>query len=431
MISMVPHPIGWRPLLCATPLLCAILGAVFWHGPASAAEGAAGPAALKVCIDTSSPVAPVDRKLAQAVADAEHKPLAVHEFDGSGDDDGYDYKNFTKLAADQCQIILGFPVDATRTSVPPGLTATAPYGRIGFVLVTPRSSRANSLASLPKGTDVAVTNETMPNLYFESHPNIAADIYQKDADTIGSLVEHRDRAAMVWRPTIISYLVAHNLTAKFKWSQLDEPHARWNLVGLHDPTGADAAANFDRSVASMRGDGSLEHVLSPFASVVPEPSHALDRSDASPVGGYRDLAPTTMAAPILLVSAEAAMTPATGGGNGVDAAPALYTAEQASTGKQKFADNCAQCHGDNLEGMAGPALKGDLFASAKANFHVGDIFSIVAKNMPSTQPGSLSHEDYTQIMAFLLQQNGYPAGPSPLVFETALTSTVPLVYRGK
>nr|WP_321984719.1 c-type cytochrome [uncultured Lichenicoccus sp.] len=431
MPSMMPHPLRRHLMVCSALGCAAIGGATLWHGPATAATAPVSPTGLRVCIDTSSPVASVDRKLAQAVADAQHVPLAVHEFDGSGDDDGYDYKNFRQLAAEQCQIILGFPVDATKTTVPEGLAATAAYGRIGFVLVTPRSSRANSLASLPRGTDVAVTNETMPNLYFEAHPNIAADIYQKDADTIASLTQHRDRAAMVWRPTIISYLMAHNLTAKYKWNELNEPHARWNLVGLHAPGGADAAAAFDRSVASLRSSGSLGALLSPFAAEVPEATHAADRSDASPAAAFRDDATDAPAAPIVLVSAEAAMMPPAAGGGSGDAAPALYTADQATAGKQKFADNCSQCHGDNLEGMAGPALKGDLFASAKANFQVGDIFNIVVKNMPSTQPGSLSHDDYTQIMSFILQQNGFPAGSSPLVFDTALASRIPLIYRGK
>ncbi|TLU72174.1 c-type cytochrome [Lichenicoccus roseus] len=395
------------------------LGVVLMHGPATAASMPANASTLSVCIDTSSPVAPMDRKLAQAVASQQHRALAVHEFDGSGDDDGYDYKNFRALAADQCQIILGYPLDATRGTAPAGLVATAPYGRIGFVLVTPSASRADSLASLPKGTDVAVTNETMPNLYFENHPNIAADIYQKDADTIASLVEHHDRAAMVWRPTIVSYLLAHHLTSDFKWHQLDEPHARWNLVGLHDPAQAGAASAFDHSVAALRDSGGLEPLLSPYASVSADGTRGVRRSDAG------------TGSPILLVSAAAAMTQPAAGGGSPDAAPALYTAAQADAGKQKFADNCAQCHGDNLEGMAGPALKGDLFASAKANFHVGDIFNIVVKNMPSTQPGSLSHDDYTQIMAYILQQNGYPAGSNPLVFDATLTSNVPLIYRGK
>ena len=40
--------------------------------------------------------------------------------------------------------------------------------------------------------------------------------------------------------------------------------------------------------------------------------------------------------------------------------PALYTAAQASAGGTIFAQQCATCHGAQLEGVAGPALKGDV-----------------------------------------------------------------------
>ncbi len=114
-----------------------------------------------------------------------------------------------------------------------------------------------------------------------------------------------------------------------------------------------------------------------------------------------------------------------------DAPPAVFTADQAKAGAQKFSDNCEQCHGAQLEGRAGPALKGPNFASAKAAFTIGDIFTIVSQNMPASQPGTLPPDDYVQVMAFLLQQNGYPAGSKPLTFDEAAASKVPLVYRGK
>ena len=44
--------------------------------------------------------------------------------------------------------------------------------------------------------------------------------------------------------------------------------------------------------------------------------------------------------------------------------------------------------------------------------------------MPASNPGSLQHDDYVQIMAFLLQQNGYPAGAKELTFEDAGASKV-------
>ena len=51
--------------------------------------------------------------------------------------------------------------------------------------------------------------------------------------------------------------------------------------------------------------------------------------------------------------------------------------------------------------------------------------------MPATQPGTLPHDDYVEIMAFLLQQNGYPAGKTELTFDGASASEVPMIYHGK
>ena len=59
------------------------------------------------------------------------------------------------------------------------------------------------------------------------------------------------------------------------------------------------------------------------------------------------------------------------------------------------------------------------------------MFNFVAKLMPSATPVSLTHEQDVQIMAFILQQNGYPAGSNELVYEDAEKSKVPLRYYGK
>jgi mono/diheme cytochrome c family protein len=115
--------------------------------------------------------------------------------------------------------------------------------------------------------------------------------------------------------------------------------------------------------------------------------------------------------------------------------PALYTADQATKGALAYYQNCAVCHGPLLDGQSGgysgPALKGADFADPSYDFHVSDIFNFVAKLMPSATPGSLMHEQYVQIMAFILQQNGYPAGSHELVYEEAEKSKVPIRYYGK
>ena len=93
------------------------------------------------------------------------------------------------------------------------------------------------------------------------------------------------------------------------------------------------------------------------------------------------------------------------------------------------------CHGPLLEGQSGgypgPALKGADFADPSYDFHVSEIFNFVAKLMPPGTPGSLTHEQDVLIMAYILQQNGYPPGSQELTYEGAEKSRVPMRYYGK
>jgi len=111
------------------------------------------------------------------------------------------------------------------------------------------------------------------------------------------------------------------------------------------------------------------------------------------------------------------------------APPALYTAAQATAGADVFAQNCAMCHGSDLSGAAGPALIGQAFAATSNKYTVGSIFSEISQQMPAGQPASLTHEQYEDVTAYILQQNGYPAGTAKLDFTAATSSTVPLVSQ--
>jgi len=380
----------------------AAAGVVLMHGAALAAD-------FSVCIDSSSPSAARDETVARAVAKLDGDTLAVHRFDGAADDDGVSTKKFKSMLSTQCQLVLGYPIDMTNGEPPGDLFASAPYDQTGFVLVVAGGENAKSLADFPAGTDIAVTFETAPNLYFAAHPNVQADIHETDKETLESLAAGHVKAAMVWQATVEDYQRAHPKAAGFKVYPLAEPHARWNVVALYAPSGAAAAVRFDAAMKALNEAAS-------------QPRKHAGLAAESPIRLVADVGaiPTTGSA-----SPEALKKSAT------TAPPALYTEAQAAAGKQKFADNCEQCHGTNLEGLAGPALKGKNFASVKSAFTVGDVFTIVSQNMPATQPGSLEHDDYVQIMAFLLQQNGYPAGKTALAFDSAQKSGVPLLYHGQ
>ena len=94
----------------------------------------------------------------------------------------------------------------------------------------------------------------------------------------------------------------------------------------------------------------------------------------------------------------------------------VYTAAQADNGKKLFDDNCAKCHQSTLEGMDEiPALKGAHFMADWEEQSVNDLMERIHTTMPLDNPGALDAPKSTDVAAFLLQQNGMPAGDKPLV----------------
>jgi polar amino acid transport system substrate-binding protein len=113
-------------------------------------------------------------------------------------------------------------------------------------------------------------------------------------------------------------------------------------------------------------------------------------------------------------------------GLGAASKPAMFEARQAAGGAKEFATHCSACHGDHLEGGAGPALSGATLGTLAKNtkLTVGDMFTFLAQEMPLNEPASLKHDQYVNIMAFILKSNGYPAGSSPLTYSGAMNSMV-------
>lgn len=98
------------------------------------------------------------------------------------------------------------------------------------------------------------------------------------------------------------------------------------------------------------------------------------------------------------------------------AKPAIYTAAQANAGANVYSQSCAVCHGASLEGVAAPALKGEAFgemASAQ-DLTVSSLLDVVCTTMPQSDPGSLKPDECNAVVAYILQQNGYPAGTTAL-----------------
>jgi mono/diheme cytochrome c family protein len=102
-----------------------------------------------------------------------------------------------------------------------------------------------------------------------------------------------------------------------------------------------------------------------------------------------------------------------------------YSAAQASAGDKLFAAKCSACHGEHLEGGAGPALTGATLNTLAKNtkLTVGDMFTFISQQMPLNEPASLTHDQYVAIMAYILHYNGYKTGVKPLTYAAATNST--------
>jgi len=101
-----------------------------------------------------------------------------------------------------------------------------------------------------------------------------------------------------------------------------------------------------------------------------------------------------------------------------------YSAAQADRGKTLYSDQCVACHGEMLEGVVGPPLTGADFLTDFGGHPVADVVQKIQSTMPQQAPGTLTRAQATDLAAYILQFNKYPAGPD-LTDATATQFTLP------
>ena len=103
----------------------------------------------------------------------------------------------------------------------------------------------------------------------------------------------------------------------------------------------------------------------------------------------------------------------------------IYTAAQAERGKKVYAENCAGCHGEKLEGgTSGPTLSGADFTSGYKDGSAGALLNKISQDMPSSAPGSLEAQQYADVFAYVLSVNKYPAGQTEAPKDAAALKSV-------
>ena len=93
----------------------------------------------------------------------------------------------------------------------------------------------------------------------------------------------------------------------------------------------------------------------------------------------------------------------------------VYSREQWMRGRDVYAGLCAGCH---------PAIThvGPMFTTSWAGKKLSDLFGFLRERMPKNDPGSLSEQEYVDVMSYMLRLNGMPAGVDELPADSvALT----------
>ena len=99
----------------------------------------------------------------------------------------------------------------------------------------------------------------------------------------------------------------------------------------------------------------------------------------------------------------------------------VYTQAQAVRGKDLYASQCRECHGDDLEGdPENPPLTTPAFIDKWNSLTVGDLFERIHRDMPANHRGALTRQKAVDLLAFLLSSNQFPAGDRELPPDLAV-----------
>lgn len=103
----------------------------------------------------------------------------------------------------------------------------------------------------------------------------------------------------------------------------------------------------------------------------------------------------------------------------------VFTEEQAERGKPVFDTSCGICHGGNMRGTPGaPGLIGPRFTINWGGETVGAYFTYVKEFMPAGNPGTLTDAQYADVISYIFQTGGFPAGEEELPTDVEVLDTI-------
>ena len=118
------------------------------------------------------------------------------------------------------------------------------------------------------------------------------------------------------------------------------------------------------------------------------------------------------------------------GGARLSVLDGVYSKAQAERGKAAYNEACAECHLEDLRGeeMA-PGLVGTAFSFRWRDESLFALFDSLKTTMPLESPGSLGDDEYADVIAYMLEANGYPPGEADLPAGEAELEAIAIVKK--
>jgi mono/diheme cytochrome c family protein len=398
-------------------LLSVLLAGGVASMPSSAATAAAR--TVRVCTFPGSPTRALDTAVARAVFGLAGIAATFDEnrIQERGDD-GVSAHELADTLTRDCDVIAGLPVPSGGGSAGSHMVYSQPYLHSGYVSITLRGAAASAIG---KDATVAATYSSLSQLIAVEQRYQHFALENTPEQTIDAVTANRAQRAIVWYPAVVTYEQSHP-DLHFDVTPVASAYSDWNLVLALGPGSMKLQQRINAALTALRKNGHLSELTHDWALPGKAATTAADRKPGASQmasGIHTAVYTPSEAGSIIKVSGKAAASPSTDGVPSFDKA-------QAAHGKALYAQHCAKCHGNDMQGKIGPALRGPVFAPTNSHILVSGMYQFISNNMPADRPGQLKEGQYADLMAFLLYENGYDAGTNHLTARIANASMAPL-----
>ena len=378
--------------------LCALAGAQ-----------AAAARPVQVCTFPGSPTRTLDRQVVAAVFKTLGQPYKLIAFDFGASDDPVSGNQMGKALATTCDTFVGVPVSTDVDPNPDAFRVSAPYASAQFVRFQLRHPEAKA----SQGGLISVAFETPAQIIAAREHDEKLDVENTSEDVVHAVARGEAAAGIVWYPTLVSYRRQHP-KVDFVVENTHSNLSNWQLTFVANHDRGALLGTISGALKRMEQSGKLKRITSPW-----EFSRASQANRTAAVGdtahAQRLALATPMSGSFVRASTDASATHT-----------AQFDSSQVGAGEKLYAAECAKCHGDLLQGKTAPALRGPGFQPTKnSTVTKGGLYQYMSTNMPADKPGQLKPQQYADIMAYMLQENGYAPNGKVLTNDDAENDNSP------